>query len=220
MLPRISNMVSKGEEEKIKEYIFKSVKFMMFLAFPLCFGLISISENFIPLFLGSEFAKSSFLMSLLSVTIIFLSFANILRTQYLIPKERDKDYIISVILGAIINLVINALLIPKLLSVGACIGTVLAEFFVMFYQAFKLRRDLPIRDYLVTIIPFFLKSLVMFGCISLLNLLNFNSFLIVLLQIVLGCLIYFVLNLKYINEIVNIGTVLKKIRGLKNEKTS
>ena len=63
----------------------------------------------------------------LSITIPFMSFANIIRTQFLIPSEKDKEYLSSVIGGAVVNLIANTLLISKIGAIGATIGTILAE---------------------------------------------------------------------------------------------
>ena len=38
------------------------------LAFPICFGLISISKEFVPIFMGEEFKKTAILVNLLSIT--------------------------------------------------------------------------------------------------------------------------------------------------------
>jgi len=203
MLPRISNLVAKKDDKKILEYIDKSVNFMMFLAFPICFGLIAISSDFIPLFLGESFIKSSYLMYFLSITIIFISFANILRTQYLIPKEKDNIYIISVITGALINLVINYIFIPHYGSIGACFGTVFAEFFVMLYQIVALRDDLPISKYLKEILPYLIKSIIMFIAVLLIKFIKIKSIYIIILQVLFGTLIYFILNMKYIKKILH-----------------
>lgn len=213
MLPRISNLVSKGDNEKVKYYIKKSLNFMMFLAFPICFGLIAISSDFVPLFLGNDFIKSSVLIYYLSFTIIFISFANVIRTEYLIPNEKDKIFVVSVIGGAIINLIVNYLLIPRYLSVGACIGTIIAEFFVMMYQVITIRKELPIFDYLKSISRFFITSLLMFIVVIMIKLLNLNSFITLIIQVVLGSLMYFILNIKYISSIIN----FKKIKKIFNK---
>ena len=204
MLPRISNLVAKNRDNKIKKYIKKSINFMMFLAFPMCLGLIAISNNFIPIFLGKSFIKSSILVNYLSITILFLSFANVIRTEYLIPKEKDKIYIVSVMLGAISNLIINYLLIPKYASVGAAIGTIFAEFFVMIYQVICVRKELPIKEYLKDITSYLYKSLIMFSIISLINYTDINVILKILLQVINGVVIYFLLNKKYIFSIAKL----------------
>lgn len=214
MLPRISNLVSKGDDKKISEYMKKSCDFMMFLAFPICFGIISVSSDFIPLFLGNEFYKTSTLIYYIAITIVFVSFASVIRNQYLIPKEKDRVYVISVICGAVINLIINYLLIPKYESVGAAIGTIFAEFFVMFYQILAVRNELPVIEYLKNVSIFFAKSLIMFFFVLLIKLFKLSPILTIILQITIGGLIYVLLNIKYINEIIDIKKILnKKIRG-------
>lgn len=217
MLPRITNMLSNGDEEKVKEYISKSIKFVMFLSFAMCFGLMVISENFAVLYFGEDFAKTGSLIALLSITLPFLSFANVLRTQYLIPREKDKEYIISVCLGAVVNLVVNLILIGKYKSVGACIGTILAEFMVMFYQMICIRKELPIKKYLVEIIPFLLSSLIMYIVIRSFNYLNLNKIIILCLQVAVGATIYLLLNWKYIFTTINIKKVIRKFK--KEKKT-
>lgn len=215
MMPRISNLIANKDFSSSKKYINKSIKFVMFMAFPICFGLICISENFVPMFLGQSFAKSSILLNYLVITILFISFANVIRTQYLIPNEMDRDYIISAILGAIVNLVINYLLIPKYQSVGACIGTIAAELFVMIYQIYAVRKELPIKKYIIEIIPFLIKAIIMFIIIYSLKFLELNNMLRIVLQVTIGVAIYGLLNIKYINSIINIKTIFK--RGGKNE---
>ena len=210
MLPRMSNLLAKGNIETVKKYINKSIKFTMFLAFPMSIGLLSISSEFIPIFLGQEFTKSSLILNLLAITIPILSFANVIRSQYLIPTEQDRHFIISVIGGAIVNLIANIILIPVLQSVGAAIGTILAELFVMIYQLVAIRKKLPIFKYIKDIVPFLINSIIMFFVIGLVNYLDISQLYSFILKICVGVLIYLVLNIKYINSIINLQ-VLKKI---------
>lgn len=211
MLPRMSNLVSKGEMNKINDYIYKSIKFVMFLSSAMCFGIITIGYDFAPIFFGQEFQKTGILIMLLSVTLLFLSFANVLRTQYLIPNEKDKIYIISVFLGALVNLILNLILIPKYASIGACFGTIAAEFMVMFYQARSLRKVLKIKEYLKESTIFILKAFIMLICIYPLKYLNISKLLIIFIQITLGTIIYIVLNIKYI-----LTFIPKKAKSMSN----
>ncbi len=202
MLPRMSNLVSKGDSKTIKKYIKKSISFMMFLSFPICFGLIAISNNFVPLFLGKEFTKSVTLIYFLAPTITFISFANVIRTQYLIPNEKDITFIFSVVGGAIINFIINIIFISKYMSIGACFGTIVAELFVMLYQSLSVRNELPIKQYLLDIYPFLLKSIIMFLIVIIIGCLNINIYLNLSLQIFVGTIIYILLNISFINNIL------------------
>ncbi|MCB7542608.1 polysaccharide biosynthesis C-terminal domain-containing protein, partial [Tyzzerella nexilis] len=58
--------------------------------------------------------------------------------QILVPLGYEKALLVSEIGGAVIDLVVNALLIPVYQSSGAAIGTLLAEFAVMVVQCIAL----------------------------------------------------------------------------------
>ena len=202
MLPHMSNLYANGKEKESKQFIAKSIKAIMFLAIPMTFGIIAVSKDFSILFFGSEFIKTGDLIILLAVTILFLAWGNVIRTQYLIPREMDKEYIVSAFLGAIVNLIANLLLIPIYKSSGACIGTILAEFTVMFYQTYKVRKLLPLKDYLNSIIPFIYKGLIMMIVILFINYLDIKMLFRVLIQITAGVVIYSLFNLNYIKTYI------------------
>lgn len=211
MLPKISNIIAKGENNIVNNYVSKSISFVMFMSFAMCAGLIGIGYNFAPIYFGNGFQKTGILIMLLSTTLPFLSFANVIRTQYLIPREKDRVYIISVSLGAVTNLIMNFILIPKLSSIGACIGTITAEIVVMMYQTISVRKALSIRKYVKDIIPFLIKSVIMLICIYPFNYIAFNSYIRLGIQVSIGCMIYSVLNFKYIYHVLGIKGYLNKI---------
>ena len=210
MMPRMSHLIAYGHDEEMKEYIKKSVKFMMFLACPICFGLIAIADNFVPIFMGSGFDQSIMLVKLLSVTVLFLAFANTIRTGYLIPKEMDGVYVRLTIVGAVVNLVINLLLIPHLQSVGACIGTIMAELAVTIYQVAAVRKVLPVKVYFRDSFIFLIKSLVMFGLLMAVLFLGLSPVFTVLLQIAVGVSVYMLMNQKYIVNIIDFRKILRR----------
>ena len=205
MLPRISNLVAKDKKEEILSYVEKSIKFIMFLSLPMCFGLIAVSDIFVPMFLGSEFTGSIILVKWMSVTILFASFANVLRTQYLIPYEKDNIYVISIILGAVINVICNLIFIPMYASCGALVGTIAAEFMVMLIQIIGLWKYLPIMEYFKSIFGFAIKAVIMFIIVILVSSLPFNNMIILMIQMLIGGLIYFVLNINYISKLLLTG---------------
>ena len=99
---KMSNLVASHDREKTNQYISLSMKYVMCLSFALAFGLAGIGKVFAPVFWGQEFMLSGVLIMGLSITIPFMSFANIIRTQFLIPSEKDKEYLSSVIGGAFV----------------------------------------------------------------------------------------------------------------------
>lgn len=162
MLPKMSNLVARGKKELGQIYIRDSMQFIMGLAIPVTMGTAGIASNFTPVFLGEEFRDSSVVIMVLSVITLFNSWANVIRTQYLIPNQRDREYIISVIAGAIVNIIINSLLITRMGAMGAAIGTVFAEFTVMFIQTIFVCKKLPILKYMQDSWLFIVSGWIMF----------------------------------------------------------
>ncbi len=215
MLPRMTNIYNnKSKNINPDSIIKKSMMLIMFFAFSMSFGLVSIAKDFSILFFGKEFIKTGVLIQYLSVTIIFLAWGNVIRTQYLIPKEKDKEYIISAFIGAIVNFFLNIIFIPKYGATGACIGTIAAEFFVMFYQTMSVKNDLPIKEYVADSIPYMIKSIIMLIIIYPINYFKMDIIFKLIVQMIIGCFIYFLLNIDYIDSIIN----LKKIKNIFKRK--
>ena len=190
MLPRMANLAAKSQTAESKRYIRNSMLFAMFMAGGMTFGIAGVAEDFVPLFLGDEFLPSIRLLQVLTPTILFIAWANVIRTQYLIPNHRDRSYIISVLLGAVVNFTINALLIPRMAAMGAVIGTVCAEAAVCICQTIMVRHALAIRQYWLDTLPFLGLGLVMYCLVRLTRPLLPGGVVTVSVQIILGAAFY------------------------------
>lgn len=202
MLPKISNLISKGENDKSKEYLDKSMEFSMFIGLPISVGIISVADNFMPLFLGTEYVLAGRILQCLSISLIFIIIGNNIKTQYLIPNERDKEFIVSVILGAIVNFVLNIVLIPKLNVFGAVIGTISAEIVVCAYQILSVKNEIDNRLYIKMFFKYLSYSIIMFVCINAIRIFIKNEIYLMFLQIISGIIIYSILSRKYIKTIL------------------
>jgi len=206
MLPRMSNIIANGKKEEMHQYINKSIEFVMFLSCAIAFGIMTIGPEFAPLFFGEEFMESGKLISYLAVTTIFISWANVIRTQYLIPMEKDKIYICSVIFGAIFNFNFNMILIPRFNALGAVISTILAEFTVMAMQTIAVRKELPIKKYILKSIKFIISAIIMYVVLFTLEKMLKNiisGWTLIIFEVILGIIIYCILNIKYIKKTLN-----------------
>lgn len=163
MLPRMSNMLAqKGDGTEIREVFDKSISFAMFLSTSLCLGIMTVAKEFIPLYFGDGFEKCNTLFIIILPSCIFLAFANVIRTQYLLPRKKDNIYIISLFSGAIVNLVINLIMIPKYESVGAAIGTLIAEMCVCIIQTIYVFKEINIKYNIFNSIPYIVSGILMY----------------------------------------------------------
>lgn len=198
MLPRISFLSAKGEESEVFRYLNISMEFICFMSALMSFGIAGVAQEFAPVFFGREFYSVGSLIMLIAPTIVFISWAHVIRTQYLMPKHKDKDYIVSILLGAIINIIINVILIPKHGAVGAVIGTLCAELSVMLYQSYCVKKEVKIKEYIKNGIYYFFAGLVMFIGMRLVSQLGGANVKTIIVEILIGCLIYTVLCLPYV----------------------
>ena len=194
MLPRMTSLITVGNISKVQSYIEYSLKFVMFIAIGSCVGLLGIAPNFIPLFLGVQFTESIYVVSVLSFTLLFTSFANVIRTQYLIPQQKDRVYIISTLLGAILNILSNLIFIPIYGAVGAAIGTVISEATVAFYQIIKVRGNLRVFRYFLNSYIYIIPAFFMFIVINLVNQYTTSPVMTLVIQIILGGGVYIFLS--------------------------
>lgn len=210
MLPKMSNLAAKKSKDAIR-YINMSMDFINCLAFGLAFGLAGVGTVFSVVFWGDEFAASGYIIMGLAVTVPFIAFANVIRTQHLIPNSRDKEYVSSVCIGGLLNLIINIILIPRYGAMGAMIGTVFAEASVCIIQAFVVRKDLPILKYLKDCLFYFIFGTAMFAVVFLTGNFMGTGIATLLIQIPTGAIMYIALCVLYMHHTNN--PTLENITG-------
>ena len=126
MMPRIASLTSKNQHDLVKDTLKKSFTVISFLAVPIAFGIMSVSDRFIPLFFGYEYISVIPLLKISSVLIIIIGLGNVF--------GKNKEYTISVCVGAVVNFILNLILIPKYSALGAVIATVSAELSIALIQ--------------------------------------------------------------------------------------
>lgn len=191
MLPRMANAFANDDKEKLNEYMKKSFSFVSLLAFPLMFGIISVASKFVPIFYGKGYDKVIYLISIISPIILMIGFSNVIGTQYLLPTKKQKEFTMSVILGAIVNFILNSILIKLYKSVGASIATVLAETTVTGVQLYSVRNEYSIKKIIKLINKYFVASIVMFAVSMLIGLFVKNNLLSIIGQVVASVCVYF-----------------------------
>lgn len=198
MLPRMAVLFASDDKKQIDNYISKSMKFVMILSIGMCGGMMAVGKPFAILFWGKAFETSGIIISIIAPIVIFMSWSDVIRNQFLIPKKMDKEYSSAIIIGAIVNLFFNAILIPYLGAYGAAIGTIVSYFSIAFYQTFVTRKELNYFVYLKSSVPYMLFSIVMVISIRILQqMLPKISILGLIAQILLGVIIYLSLVVGY-----------------------
>lgn len=130
LAPTLCTLWNKNEFKKARDKLSLSMKYFLLLAIPSCFGLLALSKEILRVFTRPEFIEKGYLIipivgfAITCYGIYFLS-ANVLGLV-------KKTYLITIILGvgALINVVLNFLLIPRINILGAAIATLIAFIFM------------------------------------------------------------------------------------------
>lgn len=144
LLPRFSNMITNGQKEEFQLLANEAASFTIALSLPMSVGLIFMAAPIIHIFCGNGFEPSILTLKLVAPIVLFIGLSGIIGMQILYPQGREKYVIISTMVGACINLLINYLLIPQYGQYGAALGTVIAEFMVTVIMILLGRKYLPI----------------------------------------------------------------------------
>ena len=203
MLPRVANAFAHREYSKIKEYTYAGFSFVSAISIPMMFGLIAITPKLVPLFFTSQFSDVIPVLMIESIAIIFIAWSNAIGNQYLLPTNQNKSYTVSVIIGAIVNLILNIPLIIYLGTVGASIATVISEMSVTVYQIFIIHKQLNLHTLFSDLSKYLIAGLVMFLIVFKISLLTPTSWIFILLEITVGIIIYVVLLIFLKAEIIN-----------------
>ena len=191
MVPRMANIFAKGDMEQLKKYLLKSFSFTFMLAFPIMTGICLVSKEFVPIFFGAGYDKVILLIQAISPIILFIGISNILGTQYLLPTKRQKEFTISVSCGAVINFILNFILINKINSIGASIATVIAELSVALIQLYFSRNLINFSDILKSMKNYVISTLAMTLVILLATIIfKFTGLASVIVKIFIGVIVY------------------------------
>ena len=129
--PRIAYELGRNNMHIVKKQMYDSYRFAWFSVIPVIVVMYFIVPRVVPLFYGPGYDKVSILARVLLPILLAMGLSTISGSQYLVPAKKVRYYNIALIIGAVVNFFMNLILIPKLMSVGASIGSVVAEFCVL-----------------------------------------------------------------------------------------
>lgn len=194
MLPRMAYLFKNKEIGKMKELLDNSIKFVLFISIPMAFGLTAIAPTLVPWFLGVGYNKCITILSILSCLIVVVGLNNVVGKQILMACGKQKEYNYSVIIGAIVNVIINCILIPIFGSSGAAIASVCAETVILIMFINFGREFVSIFKIFKYSIKYFISSCIMFISItSLNNNIEFNTSIgSIFMKVIIGFIVYMI----------------------------
>jgi len=216
MLPMISNEHDRGNREQVRTYLESSVDLLITAAYPVLFGLIGIAPSLVHWYLGNEFMACIPLLQMFSIIILPVFITNVTGVMYLMGCNKTKELTVSYTSAAMINLVINIVLIPLAGTYGAVSGTICAEFTVLFIQYHYMKRDIGNMHLLQKSVKSVLSSMIMLAAVCYVDRFMGDGIAVTIIQVLSGGAVYVLcMCLMQAGKIKDFITMVKDIRSRK-----
>lgn len=126
-IPRFSILNGTGNQDGYENLFCKVFNILCILSIPTVIGLILLSKNVITLIAGNNYLDSKPSLCILSITILFSLFNNLLSYCVMLPNNKENEFLKCTIVSAIVNVVLNIFFMPIWNEVGAAITTLISE---------------------------------------------------------------------------------------------
>lgn len=213
MMPKIANTVASGDMKKVKYYIKNSFFFVSALSIPLMFGLMGVAPELSPWFFGNNFVGIEKLIVISSLIILAISWSNVLGMQLLVPLNKTKEFTISVTSGAIINFILNLVLIKRVGATGACISTIIAEFTVTSVQFYLIKDFIKAKELIKPVLLFIPTATVMYIFVRIVGRSMGAGIVTNIIQGIVGGISYFII-IEGLYRILKKQSIITYMKGL------
>ena len=142
LLPRSSFLIQTRQWKKFRKVSRKALSFVFILSSSFMIYFILYARYGIMLLSGGYYEPAILPMRIIMPTLLFIGVTNVTGIQIMVPMGKEKSVLVSELAGLVVNLIINMLLIPRMASTGAAIGTLFAELTVLVVQYFALRGEI------------------------------------------------------------------------------
>ena len=193
LMPRIANMFAKKDTDKIEDYLYKSLNFTVLISCLLMAGIMGVTHDFVPIFFGKEFNVISPYMIIGSLIVVFIPLGGVFANQYALPTGKNKEYIIPLVLAAIINVLLNFALVPTLGALGGVISIVATEIITMLIRILLVKKYINIKKVIKGIYIYFVAGIISAGLTILLGNLFSPSIWSILIEGIFCVLVYTIL---------------------------
>jgi O-antigen/teichoic acid export membrane protein len=204
LTPKISHWSSNNQMDKIAPVITRGITMSLILAIPAAMGGILLSERLLYYFYGADFAAGATVCSILLIMQIVAVFISLMGVS-LTASDHARQSFYATATAAILNVILNIILIPLLGINGAAIATLISYTLNALLIYHYLRRYITVRLEIRSICHIVISSLIMalfvFIYIQIVPLTNVGF---VLIPVIIGALLY-------------IFVLFKLDRGIRNE---
>lgn len=164
---------------------------ILMLAIPAAVGVALLSGDILWLFAGDEFLPATSTLRLLMIEVIISGVNGFLINQLFITYRKDKQASIAVVLGALANIIMNAITIPMIGRNGAAISTCLSELTIFIFACVAGREIFKVERLLKQVMQSLVATLTIVVLYAFCLMMGWGSIITILVTVPLGAAAYF-----------------------------
>lgn len=133
--------IKEYDSDNNKNFYSNIFKYYYIILFASCIILNAFMKPFMSIYVGKSFFEAWQYVPLLILSAVFAALSSFMGSLYSALKK-SKNIMVTAIIGAIVNIVVNYIFIIKLGIWGAVIGTVIAQLFITVARMINIRKYL------------------------------------------------------------------------------
>lgn len=212
-LPRLS-LLAKENRNKFSDLAHEGLKILTFITIPCSIGIILVSDTFVFTMFGKDFSPASMVLCILSPLIIIKGIGDLINYQVVISVGKEKYFLITTVSAAVINIIMNYILIPVYQQNGAAIASVVSELIVnsgmLFFSSKIINLKLDVKFLISTVFA----SVILGVSVFLVRLIVEQQILQLILCILIGGIVYIVVSIFLKNPllIILLGKIKERLK--------
>ena len=208
LIPRLSFYMGEKAHKKTDDLICKGYNYTFLLSIPAAAGLFMLSDEIILFFSGAQFVSAGLTMRIMTPVVILIPFSMMTNQQTFVPMGKEKLILLSTSAGAVTNLILNSLLIPRFAENGAAWASVIAEMVVAAVCLINAKRYFDMKEVLKSIWQYLLAGITIPIVIILIQMIKVPNVIHILLAVPISAVLYILilrlLGNRYVKEALTI----------------
>lgn len=186
--------------EKFKPLFSKVFNVLIVLVIPAIVGLAFVSNNIIEIIAGSEFLAAATSLKWLGGALIFALLACLFGTSVLLPYKKETIFFISTAISAVINIVLNIILIPIFKQNAAAFTTLLSQAVAMLICYYYSKKYISLKESRKTIAKVLIGSIAITVVCILVRMCSFNLYMETIITVIISIIIYAIIQILLKNK--------------------
>ena len=201
LLPRLSYYYD-SDRKSFYKLLDKAFQVMCVTLLPLCVGLFLVANHAVIFLYGEEFQPTALTIRLLCPLILIKGFGDLYCYQMAYASKNEKIIVPASATASAINVATNAVLIPSLMQNGAVIASVASELITNMVQFVYMKKKVKFKLNMKPLVQSIITVAAMAVCVWKVGTLNFSNTVLLALEVIVGSVVYVVLNILMKNQLM------------------